>query len=327
MARFLLGRFLQLIPTFIGATFLAFMIIQLAPGDFLTQRSLDPNIRPETIERLRSQFGLDQPFVVQYFLFMGNLLQGDLGYSFAYQQPVWNVVIPRMLNSLILVGLSLVFLFALAIPIGVVSALRPYSWVDQILSFFSYVGLAIPNFFLALILIYLLLEFNFWAGFLPFPVGGMTSRGYDDFSTAQQFLDVLWHALIPALIVATADIAGYSRVLRGQMLEVLDQDYIRTARAKGLAERAVVYKHALRNAVVFFVAGVGGLLPALVGGAGFVEVVMNWPGITPLYLEALSQQDLFVLTGFLTITLVLLMIGNLLSDLLLAAVDPRIRYG
>ncbi|TBH20204.1 ABC transporter permease [Thermus thermamylovorans] len=326
MTTYILRRFLYLIPTFFGATFLAFLIIQLAPGDYITQFELDPRFTPETIARFRAQFGLDRPVHEQYLLWMHNLLHLNLGYSFAYQAPVLEVVWPRVVNSMIIVIPATVLLFLVAIPVGVYGALRQYSLGDRVVSFLAYVGLAIPNFFLALIFMYLILQVYFRTGVMVFPVSGMTSTGFEQFPTWQKILNVAWHAVIPVIVVTTSDIAGFSRVMRGQMLEVLSQDYIRTARAKGLAERMVVYKHALRNAVIPFVANIGAILPGLISGAGLVEVVMAWPGITPLLLDSLRQQDLYTVAGFLTMGLVLLMIGNLLSDLLLTWVDPRIRY-
>lgn len=336
MAAYIFRRLVHLIPTFVGATLLAFIIIQLAPGDYFTQLALDPKVRPETLARLREQFGLDKPVYVQYLLWMNGLLQWppQLGYSFAYQQDVFQVALPRVMNSFLLVIGSTVLLYLVAIPIGIFSAVRQYSLADRIISFISYIFLSIPSFFFALIMIFLILRFNYFArdhlglssNAILFPVGGMTSSGHDQFPWWQKTLDVLWHALVPVLVVTARDIAGFTRFMRGQMLDVLGQDYIRTARAKGLSERVAIYKHALRNAVIPFVAGIGGILPALIGGVGFVEVVMNWPGVTPFYLDALSSQDLYILTGFLVITLILLMIGNLISDFLLAWVDPRIRY-
>ncbi|WP_243029849.1 ABC transporter permease [Thermus altitudinis] len=326
MTAYILRRILYLVPTFFGATFLAFLIIQLAPGDYLTQLELDPKVTPETIARLRSQFGLDRPIHEQYLLWMHNLLHLNLGYSFAYQAPVLDIVWPRVVNSMVIVVPSTLFLFLVAIPVGIYGALRQYSLGDRVISFLAYIGLAIPNFFLALIFMYLILQVYFRTGVMVFPVSGMTSSGFEQFDPWKKILDIAWHAVIPIIVVTTSDIAGFSRVMRGQMLEVLSQDYIRTARAKGLAERVVVYKHALRNAVIPFVANIGGILPGLISGAGLVEVVMAWPGITPLLLDSLQQQDLYMVAGFLTIGLVLLMVGNLLSDLLLTWVDPRIRY-
>lgn len=326
MTQYILRRVLYLIPTFFGATFLAFLIIQLAPGDYLTQMELDPKVTPETIARLRSQFGLDQPIYIQYLLWVDNLFHLNLGYSFSYQAPVLEVIWPRVVNSMWIVIPSVFLLYLVAIPIGVYGAVRPYSFGDRLFSFLAYVGLSVPSFFLALIAIYVLLQIKFKTGVQLFPVGGMTSSGFEQMGRLEQIKDILWHLVVPVLLATVNDIAGLSRLMRGQMMEVLSQDYIRTARAKGLSERVVVYKHAFRNAVIPFVATIGGLLPSLISGAGFIEVVMAWPGITPFFLDAIANQDLYVIAGFLTAGLVLLLLGNLISDLLLAWVDPRIRY-
>ncbi len=327
MSAYLVRRLIHLVPTFLGATFLAFFVLQIAPGDFLTQWALDPKIRPETIERMRHNFGLDRPLLLQYLIWLKNLLHGDLGVSFMYQRPVLEVVWPRIENSLILVGLSILFLYLIGIPIGIYQALRPYTLPDYVISFFAYFGLAIPNFFFMLILIFLFVKFKFAFGWTPFPIGGMTSQGFEQLAPWRQWVDILWHAILPAFVVVTADLSGLTRVMRAQVMEVLGQDYIRTARAKGLAERVVLYKHALRNAVIPILANIGGLLPGLIGGAGLVEVVANWPGITPLLLDALLQQDLYVNVGIIALSSLLLIVGNILGDLLLAVVDPRIRYG
>lgn len=333
MLLYLVRRFLQMIPTFIGATMLAFLISQLVPGDFLARKALEPNVRQETIDRMRSQFGLDQPMHVQYVRWMSNMVQGNLGQSFVSNQPVMQRIARPMRNSMYLAVMSLVMLYLVAIPMGVYSAVRQYSLGDQVVSMVSYFGLAIPNFFFAQVLILLLFvvrsftrdTFDFNQMLLP--VAGLTSSNFDTLSPFRQLLDMLWHMLLPAFVVATAGMAGFTRVLRAQMIEYLGSDFIRTARAKGIGQRGVTYKHALRPAIIPFVAGIGGLLPALVGGAGLVEVVMSYPGITPGFLAALDSQDIYVVLGLIVITTILLMIGNLLSDLLLAAVDPRIRYG
>jgi len=329
---YVIRRFFHLIPTFLGATLLAFVISQLVPGDFLTTKALEPNVRPETIERLRAQFGLDQPVMVQYVRWMGNILRGDLGLCFSSNQPVMNVIRRPIQNSLYLVMFATVLLWLMAIPLGVFSAVRQYSIGDQVVSTVSYFGLAIPNFFFAQVLIlsiFLVRGFtrdNFGYTSLLFPVAGMTSNGWEQFSRPQQFWDIAYHMIVPGFVVATSGIAGFTRVLRGQMIEYLSSDFIRTARAKGLGNRSITYKHALRPALIPFVAGIGGLLPSLIGGAGLVEIVMAWPGITPRLLDAITRQDIYVVLGFLVISSLLLMIGNLISDLLLALVDPRIRF-
>ena len=228
--------------------------------------------------------------------------------------------------------LSIFMLWLVAVPMGVYSAVRQYSLGDQVVSMFSYFGLAIPNFFFAQVLILLIFVTRTFTkeafGFnqLIFPVAGMTSGNHLDMNAWGRFWDIMWHMFIPSFVVATAGMAGFTRVLRAQMVEYLGSDFIRTAKAKGLGQRSVTYKHALRPAIIPFVAGIGGLLPDLVGGAGLVEVTMSWPGITPAFLEALNSQDIYIVLGLIVITTILLMIGNLLSDLLLAVVDPRIRY-
>ena len=332
MLPFIIRRFINLIPTFLGATFLAFIISQLVPGDFLNELRIRPDVRPETITRLEREFGLDQPWFVQYARWMSNLAQGNLGQSFNSNQPVVNLIRRPIQNSMVLVVFSLILLWLIAIPLGVYSAVRQYSLGDQVVSVISYFGLAIPNFFFALLLILCLFYLRSWTrntfGFnqMLLPVAGMTSNNHEELSFLGRTLDILRHAILPSFVVATSGIAGFTRVLRGQMLEFLSSDFIRTARAKGLGQRSVTYKHALRPALIPFVAGIGGLLPGLIGGAGLVEIVMAWPGITPIMLASISRQDIYVVLGFLVISSLLLMVGNLLSDLLLAVVDPRIRY-
>jgi peptide/nickel transport system permease protein len=329
---YIIRRLVHLVPTFVGATLLAFLVSQLVPGDFLTQRALEPNVRQETIERMRAQFGLDQPMLVQYVRWMGNLAQGNLGMSFSSNQPVVNVIRRPIQNSLYLVLFSTVLLWLFAIPLGVFAAVRQYTMGDQVISAVSYFGLAIPNFFFAQVLILCIFLFrgftreHFGHTQLVFPVAGMTSNGWEQFPPWRQFWDIMWHMIVPGFVVATSGIAGFTRVLRGQMIEYLGSDFIRTARAKGLADRTVTYKHALRPAVIPFIAGIGALLPSLIGGAGLVEIVMAWPGILPRLLDAITRQDIYVVLGFVVITSLLLMIGNLVSDLLLAVADPRIRF-
>jgi peptide/nickel transport system permease protein len=332
MLLYIIRRFFHLVPTFLGGTFLAFMITQLVPGDYFTSLALNPSVKPETIERMREQFGLNESVFSQYLKWMGNLLRGNLGYSFDSNQPVANLLTRPIYNSMILVVFSLVLLYAAAVPLGVYAATRQYSFGDQLISVVGYFALAIPSFFFALVLISLLFALRRFTndafGFneLILPVAKMTSNNYADLSPWGKFWDVVWHALLPSFVLAFSGIAGLTRVLRAQMLEFLQSDFIRTARAKGLAERTVTYKHALRSAIIPFVAGIGGLLPGLIGGAGLIEIVMAWPGITPVLLRSIGRQDIYVVLGFLVISSLLLMIGNLISDLLLAVADPRIRY-
>jgi peptide/nickel transport system permease protein len=347
---YVLRRLLQMIPTFLGATLLAFLIIQAAPGDFTDRFALDPNIDPEQLQRMRERFALDQPVTVQYANWMWSIVRyGYFGESFSYRAPVNAVIYPLIVNSMSLVLVSLVLTYALTIPIAVYSARRQYSLGDRFVTFLSFLGLAIPNFFFILVLItgVLLLQpglrevgeaGGWWASLLrpltydldrglAFPVGGMRTSGvYDDLSAWGRLVDRAWHLALPVLVVTTASLASLVRVLRGQMLEFMRADFVRTATAKGLAPRAVVYKHALRNALNPLISGIGTLLPSLVGGAGLVEFVIRWPGITPAFVAAVKAQDLYIVMGLLTVSAVLLMLGNFLSDVLLGVVDPRIRY-
>lgn len=326
LINYVIRRFFSLIPTFILATFLAWIVIEIAPGDFANQFRFDL-IDPDRAERMREVLGLNQPWYVRYFYWLRNLvLNGDLGTSMTSRGDVTALVIPRMQNSLTLLLPATILTFLIAIPIGVYSAIRKYSIGDRILTVFSLVGLAIPNFFMALILLAFAVGFyqnNHW--FL-IPTGGMTSSNFSQLSTWGQFKDLAWHLIGPMIVVTLSGLAFTSRIMRGEMLEVMGQDYVRTAKAKGLSQRVVTYKHAFRNAILVLVATIGGILPGLISGAGTVEFVLRWPGITPLFITAIFAQDVYVIMALLTILTVFLMIGNLLSDLLLAMIDPRIRY-
>jgi peptide/nickel transport system permease protein len=322
---FLIRRFLNLIPTAIGASIVIFVALQAAPGNFLTPLLLQPNIDKSFVHHLMQQYGLDAPIYVQYWKWFSNVITGHLGYSFAYSQPVWQVIFPRVIHSLYIVILSTILLYAIAIPIGVYSATHQYSLGDKIISTITYFFIGIPSFFFALIAILIVLEIRYATGW-QIPVGGMTSHGFANFSEFHKILDILKHIAIPAVIVVLDSIARLSRYLRAQMLEYLGSDFIRTARSKGISEFKVNYKHALRNAIIPFVATIGFLLPALISGAGFVEIVFAYPGITPLLINSIFQRDIFVAAGFLIISVVILIIGNVIGDILLSVVDPRIKY-
>ncbi len=326
MIAYVIRRILNLIPTFVLATFLAWVVIEIAPGDFASQFSFD-QVDIHKAERIRSALGLDRSWVLRYLYWLRNLvLHFDLGTSLTSRGDVLSLIAPRLANSLTLLLPATLVTFAVAIPIGVYSALHKYSWGDRVLTVFSLLGLAVPNFFFALILLAAAVQWFQSSGWFLVPVGGMTSAGFADFGAWHKVLDVGWHLIVPLVVVALSSLTFTTRVMRGEMLEVLSQDYIRTARAKGLAERTVTYKHGLRNAILVVVATLGSVLPSLVGGAGTVEFVMRWPGITPLFISSVFAQDVYVLMALLTILVLLLMVGNLLSDLALAMLDPRIRY-
>ncbi len=326
MTAYILRRFINLIPTFILATFLAWVVIEIAPGDFASKFAFD-QVDPNKAERIREALGLGQPWFIRYFYWLRNVVTGfDFGTSMTSKGDVTNLIWPRMINSLRLLLPATILTYLIAVPIGVFSAVRKYSLGDRFLTIFSLIGLAIPNFFLALLVVAFAVQwFQAYDSFL-IPVGGMTSQNFGQLSAWGQFWDIAWHLIAPTIVVMLASLASVSRFMRGEMLEVLGQDYVRTARAKGLSERAVNYKHALRNAMIVIVATIGGLLPSLIGGAGSVEYVLRWPGITPLFIRSIYAQDTYVIMALLTILTILLMLGNLLSDLALALIDPRIRY-
>lgn len=326
MIFFILRRFLNLIPTFILATLLAWVVIDMAPGDFATQFANNPK-DPHAEARIRETLGLGEPMLVRYgYWLKAVVLQGDFGYSLASKNDVTALIFPKMKNSLILLLPATILTYLLAIPIGIYSALHKYTLGDRILTVLSLVGLAVPSFFLALLVVAFSVQWYQHYNWFLIPTGGMTSQNYNQLTANGQFFDMLWHLIGPVTIVTIASLAFVSRIMRGEMLEVLGQDYIRTARAKGLSARSVNYKHAFRNAILVIVATIGGLLPSLIGGAGAIEYVMRWPGITPLFIKSTFAQDVYVVMGLLTILTVLLMVGNLISDIALALIDPRIRY-
>ncbi|UCH25576.1 MAG: ABC transporter permease [Trueperaceae bacterium] len=326
MFAFIVRRIVNLIPTFVLATLVAWIVIEIAPGDFATQFAFD-QVDPNKAERIRSVLGLDRPWYVRYLFWLRNLVvEGDLGTSLTSKGSVTALIVPRMTNSLVLLLPATILTYLIAIPIGVYSALRKYSLGDRVLTVFSLIGLAVPNFFLALIFLALSVQWFQANGWFLVPTGGMTSTDYSDLTSFRQLTDVAWHMIVPLIVVVTSSLAFTTRIMRGEMLEILGQDYIRTARAKGLSERVVNYKHALRNAIIVIISTIGGILPGLISGAGTVEFVTGWPGITPLFIRSIFAQDVYVIMALLTILTLLLMIGNLISDLALALIDPRIRY-
>ncbi len=329
MFTFILRRILYLVPVFLGGTFLVFVLTQLAPGDILDEMRQNPKVKPETIVRLEKKFRLHDPPIVQYGAWLLNMAQGDLGNSFSNgDQPVTTVIARPIVNSLYIIIPEIILLYLLAIPLGVYGATKQNTTGDRVLSVLSLFFASFPSFFLGLIVVFFLLKSKYLGlGGTILPVGGMTSDTFDFMNPIQKFFDILKHAIAPIITSLLIDVSVSSRFFRAQVMEALGQDYIRTARAKGLAENIVMYKHVLRNASVPFIAGIGSTLPALIGGAGLIEFVFNWPGITPTILAAIGAKDTFFYVGFIAITLVLLVIGNLIADLLLAVVDPRVRFG
>ena len=320
MKTYILKRLLHMIPLLLGITFFSFMIISLAPGDFLTAMSQNPQVTQETIEGLRAEFGLDKPWYIQYAKWLWNILHLDFGYSFANQVPVFSLIGQRMYNTFILAFSAALFAWGLSIPLGIISAVRQNTLVDRASSFVAFIGLSIPEVFFALLMVFFAAKTG-W-----FPVGGMKSIDFEYMSYFGQIVDLLHHLILPTIVLGSISMAGRMRQMRANLLDTLLQDYIQTARAKGLSERIVIYKHALRNAINPLITLFGFTLAHLLSGAFLVEVVMSWPGLGRLTLDALFSRDLYLVMGSLLMASVLLILGNLVADILLALSDPRIQY-
>ncbi|KOP25293.1 ABC transporter substrate-binding protein [Hapalosiphon sp. MRB220] len=314
-------RLLQALLTLFLASALSFFIIQLAPGDFLSTLQQNPKIDPARIEQLRRQFGLDKSWPEQFFLWLGRIItQGDFGTSFVYQRSVASLIWERVPATLLLAISSLIVTWAIAIPLGIVAAVKQNRFTDRILQVVSYAGQGFPSFITALLLLI------FAQLTTPiFPVGGMTSINHTDLTWFGQIIDIGWHMILPTVALSITSFAGLQRITRGELLDVLRQDYIQTARAKGLPENRVIYVHALRNAINPLITLLGFELASLLSGAFIAEFFFNWPGLGRLTLQAVQNQDLYLLMASLVMGAVLLIVGNLIADLLLKAADPRIR--
>ncbi|MEZ4668299.1 MAG: ABC transporter permease [Anaerolineae bacterium] len=325
MLQFIIRRLLTAIVTIWVISIMSFIIIQLPPGDFLTSyvanlAQMGTTVTSDQVEIMRETYGLDQPFYVQYLKWMSGVIRGDFGRSLEWQQPVADLIWDRMGYS-VLVGLSsILFVWSIAIPIGVFSATHKYSFMDYVSTFLGFLGLAIPDFLLALVLM--------WIAFSSFgqDVGGLFSPEFQDAPwSIDKFLNLISHLWIPMIVVGTAGTAGLIRTMRANMLDEVNQPYVETARAKGLSERRLIWKYPVRVALNPFVSTVGYALPSLIGGVIIVSVVLNLPTIGPLLLRSLLTQDMFLAGAIVLLLSSLTIIGTLLSDILLAILDPRIR--
>ena len=314
-------RLLQALLTLLLASALSFAIIQLAPGDYLDTLKQNPKISPERIEELRQQFGLDKSPIEQYWRWLVQVItKGDFGTSFAYSRSVASLLWERIPPTLLLAIASTIFTWAIAIPLGIIGAVNQNRWADRLLRVISYIGQGFPSFITALLLLILA---QYTSPF--FPVGGMTSINHEDLSPLGKVLDIGWHTILPVIALSITSFAGLQRITRGELLDVLRQDYIQTARAKGLPENRVIYVHALRNAINPLVTLLGFEFASLLSGAFIAEFFFNWPGLGRLILQAVTAQDLYLVMASLMMGALMLILGNLLADLLLKAVDPRIR--
>jgi peptide/nickel transport system permease protein len=319
MASFVLRRLFQLFITLVGISIISWVIITQAPGSPIAL-TLDPKVSPKIIEQMMKNYDLDKPIYQQYALWLKKLFTGKL-YSFKDGRPVMEKIGERIWNTLFLNAVATLIIFSLAIPLGVFSARRQYSFLDNLGTFGAYLGISIPSFWLAYLLILATVKL------FGYPVLGMRSFVTEDFTTMEIVMDRLWHLMLPSIILAIGGIAGLSRYTRSSMLEVVRQDYVRTAKAKGLPEETVFYKHALRNALLPIITIFGFLIPDLIGGSIIMESVFAWPGIGRLSYQAVLARDYPVVMTILTISAVLTLIGNFVADILYAVVDPRIRYG
>jgi peptide/nickel transport system permease protein len=322
---YLLRRLVGAIPLLLGILTLIFFIIHIAPGD-PTARYFNPNVAPEVIEQMRRNLGLDQPLHIQYFRWLSSFMLGDFGHSFGQMRPISEILPTVLWNTIQLMIVAVLLIFVLGMLIGILQAVRQYSVVDNVLTFVALFFYSMPSFWLALMLILVFsLKASQWGLPVVFPASQMTSVGYEFLSPTEQVTDRFMHMIMPALALGVGGAAGIARYMRGSMLEVIHQDYIRTARAKGLSERAVIFKHALRNALIPIVTLLGLYLPYLLSGSVLIETIFAWPGMGRLIVDSIFQRDypLVMATSFIAAGLVVL--GNLIADVLYAVVDPRIR--
>jgi len=316
---YILRRLLHAIPLLIGITFISFLLIHLAPGDYLSTLKMNPQISPEKIEAMKIKFGLDQPWFIQYLKWLWAILHLDFGTSFTYQTSVSSLILQRLFNTFILSFSALLFSWSLAIPMGILCAAYYSSLIDKIISFFSFLGQSISEILLSLAMLFLALKTG-W-----FPLGGMTSVDYEYLSWGDKVLDLLHHLILPTIALGVFSIAYLTRYMRSQMLDILKSEYITTAYAKGLSKSSVILKHGARNAINPLITLLGFEIAGLLSGAFIVENIMSWPGLGRLIMESLFSQDLYLVMGSLLISSLLLIIGNLIADIMLSMVDPRIR--
>lgn len=318
MREYITRRLLEMIPVIIGISIIIFLIFALAPGDALSG-NLDPHMTAEKKAELRHQMHLDEPKIVQYKYWATGVLKGNFGESSYYKQPVGQVMGTYMWNSFFLSIISFILSILIAIPVGVVSATKQYSGFDSFFTVFALIGISMPSFFFGLLLIKW-----FAVDLHVFPVSGMHSAGMH-YTGFKNFTDVLYHGILPLIVLTLGGVASFMRYTRSSMLEVIRMDYVRTARAKGLSEKVVIYKHALRNGLIPVITLLGLYLPGLFSGAVITEQIFTWPGIGPIEIIAVNNRDYYLLMGVNMLFAVLTLIGNLLADIIYALVDPRIR--
>ena len=327
MAQYITRRLLNMLITLALISIISFAIIQLPPGDYLTSyiaqlRAAGEEVNEELIESLRMQYGLGKTPVQQYFKWVWNFVQGNMGQSFIYDRPVNDLIWERLGLTFMIATTSLVFTWLLALPIGIYSAVRQYSLGDYLFTFLSFIGLAIPNFMLALALMFTSFK---WLGL---DVGGLFSVEYESAPwSIAKFVDLLEHLWVPTVVLGTAGTAALVRIMRANLLDELRKLYVITARAKGVAEGRLIIKYPVRIALNPFISSVGWILPTLISGATITAIVLNLPTTGPMLVDALLQQDMFLAGSFIMMLSTLTVLGMLISDVMLVLADPRIRIG
>ena len=326
MLSFIVRRFIYMITTLVFISFIGFFIINLPPGSYIEvyqaqRENMGTHTAEEELEALKRRYGLDQPLHVQYWKWITGFVQGDFGRSFQYNREVKDLIWERLGFTAVIATSTLIFTWIVAIPIGIYSATHQYKVGDNLATVAGMAGLSIPDFMLALVLMVIAQRF------FGLPVGGLFSREYiDEPWSFAKFIDMLKHLWVPVFVVGTAGTAGLMRIMRGNLLDVLNMQYVQAARARGLREPVVIIKHAVRNAIHPLIMLLGLSMPAIISGSLVVSIVLGLPTTGPLYFTALRQQDMFLAGTFLMFLATMLVVGNFLADLLLAMVDPRIRY-
>lgn len=322
MKTYVIHRLLHMIPVLLAVSLISMFIIDMAPGDYLSALRADPQISQTAVEQMRVKFALDRPWFVQYLHWLKNVVTGfDFGQSFSYKSPVSRLVLERLGNTLLLTATAFVIAWLVAVPLGALAAAKRNSWIDRAGSVAAVAGLSVPQVLLVLVTLY----FCVVTGLLP--AGGMKSAAtYDLMSPWGRAADVARHLIAPAAVLSVVALAGIARQTRSNMLEYLDADFVRTARAKGLGEAKIIFKHVIRNALNPLITMFGFSIGGLLGGSLIVEWVMGWPGLGALTLEAVRRQDLYVVLAGLVMSSAMLVLGNLTADILLKINDPRISY-
>lgn len=316
MFRYILKRLLYAIPVFLGITFVIYTLINLAPGGPLSVLAASGEISLSDLEALKISMGLDKPIVIRYFIWLGDLLHGDFGISYRTSQEVSLMISQRIMPSLMLTGTGILAAMLVGVPLGIISAYKPNSVWDHISTFISFIGASVPNFFLSLLLIYVLAVKLKW-----FPTSGMQSSGMSG-----NLLDLLHHLALPAFVCGIQPIGNYIKQTRSSVLEVLNEEYIKTARSKGLTNVVIVLKHAFRNALIPIVTTISLSIPFLIGGAVVTEQIFAWPGIGSLMITAITSRDYPVIMGVAVLICGVVLVANLILDLIYAALDPRIKF-